>query len=77
MSVYGSFEAMLKVAVAEADSLRAACAEFDRTLTARMEKISSEYAAVGALAYRQAVAAHKAVSVDGKQIGRASCRERV
>ena len=66
MSVYGSFEAMLKIAVAEADSLRAACAEFDRMLVARMEKISSEYAAVGALAYRQAVAAHKAVSVDGK-----------
>lgn len=66
MSVYGSFDAMLKVAVAEADSLRAACEKFDRELIARMEKISPAYAEIGALAYRQAVAAHKLVSADGK-----------
>lgn len=66
MSVYGSFDAMLKVAVSEADSLRTACAEFDRTFVARMEKIGPEYAAVGALAYRQSIAAHKLVSVEGK-----------
>lgn len=65
-SVYGDFDTMLGVAVSEAERLRADCAEFDRTFTARMEKVSPEYAAVGALSYRQAVAAHKLVAVDGK-----------
>lgn len=64
---YGSFDAMLKVAVGEAESLRRTCAEFDRKLTAETEQFGADYAAVGALAYRQAVAAHKAVTApDGK-----------
>ena len=67
MRLYGSFDAMLKAAVADAGKLRRDCAEFDRALMARMEQISPEYAAVGALAYRQAVAAHKlVVGPDGK-----------
>lgn len=66
MSVYGSFDEMLRVAVREAEDLRSECAAFDRRLTAQMEQIGEEFAAVGALAYRQAIAAHKCVSVDGK-----------
>lgn len=66
MSVYGGFDKMLEVAVSETESLRRACAEFDRTFTARLEKVSPEYAAVGALAYRQSIAAHKCVMINGK-----------
>ena len=65
-TVYGDFETMLGVAVKEADELRAACARFDADLIARMEKVSPEYAKIGALAYRQTIAAHKLVSIDGK-----------
>ncbi|MBR2019675.1 MAG: DUF4965 domain-containing protein [Clostridia bacterium] len=67
MSVYGSFEAMLDVAVKEADALRAACAEFDAGMMADMQKVSPEYEKIGSLAYRQAIAAHKLVLADGKQ----------
>lgn len=65
-TVYGSFEEMLPIAAREADEMRRLCAEFDQKLMADMEKISPEYAAVGALAYRQAIAAHKLIEVDGK-----------
>ena len=67
-SVYGSFEAMLGVAVKEADTLRADCADFDTKLMAEMEQVSPEYAKIGSLAYRQAISAHKLVLVDGKQM---------
>lgn len=63
---YGDFDSMVKVAVREADALRAACAAFDKDFTARMEKISPTYAKIGALTYRQAIAAHKVVEIDGK-----------
>ena len=63
---YGSFEEMLPIAVKEADEMRALCAEFDKKMIADMEKISPEYADIGALAYRQAIAAHKLIEVDGK-----------
>ncbi len=65
-TVYGDFDNMLKAAVHEADSLREECAAFDRALLAKMEKISPEYAKIGALAYRQSIAAHKLVDVDGE-----------
>ena len=67
-SVYGDFETMLDVAVKEADALRAECEAFDAKMMADMEKITPEYAKIGALAYRQAIAAHKLVLVDGKQM---------
>lgn len=67
-SVYGSFEAMLEKAVAEADQLKKDCEAFDRYLIAEMEKVNPTYAKIGALAYRQAVAAHKLVLVDGKML---------
>ncbi len=63
---YGDFESMLKVAVKEADSLRAECAAFDAKMMADMEKISPEYAQIGSLTYRQAIAAHKLIEIDGK-----------
>ena len=65
-TVYGSFEKMLPIAVGEAEEMRKVCAEFDQKLIADMEKISPEYADIGALAYRQAIAAHKLIEVDGK-----------
>ena len=65
-TVYGDFETMLNTAVAETEALRADCAVFDQTLMTKMEKISEAYANIGALAYRQAVSAHKLVDVDGK-----------
>ncbi len=67
-SVYGDFDTMLKAAVKEADSLRVDCAEFDAELMAKMEKISPAYARIGALAYRQSIAAHKLIMVDGKPV---------
>ena len=67
-SVYGSFEAMLEKAVAEADQLKKDCEAFDRYLIAEMEKVNPTYARIGALAYRQAVAAHKLVTIDGKML---------
>ena len=63
---YGDFATMLSVAVKEAEELRAACEAFDTELIARMEKVTPEYAKVGALVYRQAIAAHKLVDVDGE-----------
>lgn len=65
-TVYGSFEKMLPIAVSEAEEMRKICAEFDQKLIAEMEKVSPEYAYIGSLAYRQAIAAHKLIEVDGK-----------
>ena len=65
-TVYGDFDTMLKTAVAETYALRTACEAFDKDLIAKMETVSQAYANIGSLAYRQAVAAHKLVDVDGK-----------
>ena len=65
-TVYGDFDTMLQTAVAETEELHTACAAFDAKLTAEMKQISDSYANIGALAYRQAISAHKAVDVDGK-----------
>ena len=67
-TVYGDFDTMLKTAVADAWKLREECAKFDADLIAKMEKISPEYAKLGALAYRQTVAAHKLCEIDGKMM---------
>ena len=64
--LYGDFEIMLAAAVNEAEDLRQACAAFDAKLIADMEAISPEYAKIGALTYRQAIAAHKLIEVDGE-----------
>ncbi len=65
-SVYGDFDTMLAVAVKEADELRAACAKFDRELTEKLQKVSQSYANIGALCYRQTIAAHKLIAIEGK-----------
>ena len=65
-TVYGDFDTMLKVAVDEIDALRAECEAFDKKLTDAMMSVSESYANIGALAYRQAISAHKLVDVDGK-----------
>ncbi len=65
-TVYGSFDAMLSAAVQEAGELRRVCAEFDRDLTVRMRRVCPAYAEVGALAYRQSLAAHKLVECNGE-----------
>ncbi len=65
-SVYGDFSAMLKVAVRDAEALFEEAKVYDAKLISDMEKISPLYAKIGALAYRQAIAAHKLVTVDGK-----------
>ena len=65
-SVYGNFGAMLACAVKEADEVRALCEAFDRKFSAKLRRISPDYAEIGALTYRQAIAAHKLVTVDGK-----------
>lgn len=67
-TVYGSFDAMLEVAVREANDLRRECAKFDAAFVEKMKRISDEYAAVGALAYRQVTAAHKLVDVNGEMM---------
>ena len=65
-TVYGDFGAMLAAAVREEAEVRKLAAAFDRKLTGMMKRVSPAYAAVGALAYRQVIAAHKLVSVNGK-----------
>ena len=56
---YGTFDNAVKTALAEADDIFARCEKFDTEFTAEMEKIGGDFAKVGALAYRQAFAAHK------------------
>ena len=67
-TVYGDFDTMLKAAVKEAYELRDECAKFDVDLIFKMEKVTPEYAKLGALAYRQTVAAHKLCQIDGKMM---------
>ena len=63
---YRSFAKMLAAAVADYDKVKKLCDDFDRKFLYRMRKVGRNYAEVGALAYRQAIAAHKLVEVDGK-----------
>ena len=65
-TVYGDFDTMLATAVREEAEVRKLAAAFDRKLTAMMKKISPAYAAIGALAYRQTIAAHKLCSINGR-----------
>ena len=67
-TVYGDFDTMLKAAVKEAYELRDECAKFDVDLISKMEKVTPEYAKLGARAYRQTVAAHKLCQIDGKMM---------
>lgn len=63
---YASFDEMLEAAIADYDEVKEKCEIFDIRLTERMLAVGKDYAAVGCVAYRQAVAAHKLVdSKDG------------
>ena len=63
---YASFDEMLKCAVADYEEVKEKCEIFDIRMTEHMLAIGKDYAAVGCLAYRQAIAAHKLVdSKDG------------
>ncbi len=66
-TAYKSFDDACRAAVADFDEVTRRCEEFDRDFTARMLSLGEEFAEVGALAYRQAIAAHKLVTdKDGK-----------
>ncbi len=67
-SVYGSFDAMLEEAVDEAPNLLEECKRFDEKFMKEMEQVSPLYPKIGAIAYRQAVAAHKLVTVNGEMM---------
>ena len=58
----GSFEAMLARAVQEHPAVRALCEAFDASLLAEASRHGARFAELAALAYRQAIAAHKLVS---------------
>ena len=59
---FESFGDMIKAAVAEYDEIKAKCDKFDAELMAEAGKIGGEdYQNILALAYRQAIAAHKLV----------------
>ena len=58
---------MLQLSAVQYEDIMAKCAEFDRELVADLTLTGgAEYAAIAALSYRQAIAAHKlAVDIDG------------
>lgn len=63
---YASFDEMLKDALSDYDEVKAKAERFDNELTERLLAVGKDYAAVGCLLYRQAIAAHKLVqSPDG------------
>lgn len=61
---YSSFDEMLTCAVNDYPEVKARAEKFDKELIDRMLEIGEDYAAVGCLAYRQAIAAHKLVQSD-------------
>lgn len=58
---FGSFEDMVKTAIAEYSQIKKMCDEFDAKLMAETGKLGEEYQYITTLAYRQAIAAHKLV----------------
>ncbi len=58
---YSSFDEMLAAALADYEEVKEKCEIFDLALTERMLAVGKDYAAIGCLAYRQAIAAHKLV----------------
>ena len=59
MDEYGSFDSAVKAALADADEVFDKCNRFDKEFTEKMLAYGEDYANVGALVYRQAIAAHK------------------
>lgn len=58
---FPSFEEMAKAAVREYPEIKRLCDDFDQKLMAEAESLSEEYGYITALAYRQAIAAHKLI----------------
>lgn len=61
MTKYSSFDEMLAAAIADYEDVKEKCEIFDLALTEKMLSVGKDYAAIGCLAYRQAIAAHKLV----------------
>lgn len=61
---FDTFDDMVSAAVAEYDEIKALCDEFDARLIAEASKIGENYKNIAALAYRQAISAHKLVEDD-------------
>ncbi len=61
MTKYSSFDEMLAAAIADYEEVKEKCEIFDLALTEKMLSVGKDYAAIGCLAYRQAIAAHKLV----------------
>ena len=61
-----TFADVCKKALMEYDDICKRCDEFDKKLREMGESISSDYADLVCLAYRQVVAAHKLIEKDGK-----------
>lgn len=62
---YGDFETALAAAVADYDEVETRVKRFEAEIREETFKVSAEYADITALAYRQAIAAHKLVHKDG------------
>ena len=62
---YGTFENMLTCAVSDFHEVKVRAEAFQDKLKAQTDKISSNYSDITALAYRQAISAHKLVHNDG------------
>lgn len=63
---YGNFETALAAAIDDYESVRGRVEQFESQLRMAGSEISPEYADIMALAYRQAIAAHKLVHRDGE-----------
>ncbi len=59
MKEYGGFDGAVRAALADYEEVFARCEKFNAEFTAEMKKYGEDYAKVGALTYRQAIAAHK------------------
>ena len=57
---------VIKKAKEEYHNIRKKCEDFDNRLMGEARKISEEYSQLVSLAYRQIIAAHKLVEIDGK-----------
>ncbi len=62
---YGDFETALTAATADYDDVRTRAEAFEQKLRSEAANVSPEYADITALAYRQAIAAHKLVHQNG------------
>ncbi|MFC5405625.1 glutaminase domain-containing protein [Cohnella soli] len=65
---YGTFDNMLKQAVADFEQVRALSWDFEEKLSGETGKVNRYYADIAALAYRQTIAAHKLVMHEGEAL---------